>query len=297
MPRRLTPREFIEKAQKTHGDKFDYSFTEYINGTSKVNILCDIHGIFMQNPMDHLSGSGCPECAPNKKLNKGEFIKRARKIHGDKFDYSLVNYKTTSAKVEIICHTHGSFLQVASSHMNGFGCSKCSGKSKMTRDTFLKLSNSQHNNKYNYFKTEFTHRSSGKVIITCNKHGDFLQTPDAHINGQGCMKCSREKSNFNRLKLYQNNQELGSQPGIYYELKFRHKELNFEFLKVGITSQGIIKRYRGYTDYEYEILKEIHTTNLESAILENEYLKTYKDNKFKFPKNIHFRGRTECFNI
>jgi hypothetical protein len=62
MGKRLTTEEFIEKARKVHGDKYDYSKAEYVNSVIKVCIICPIHGEFWQNPNSHMNGVGCKEC-------------------------------------------------------------------------------------------------------------------------------------------------------------------------------------------------------------------------------------------
>ena len=92
-----TTEEFIEKAKKIHGDKYDYSKVKYINNHIKVEIKCKEHGIFFQRPNGHLRGSECIKCGLNKisnikRSNREEFIEKAIKVHGNKYDYSKVNY-------------------------------------------------------------------------------------------------------------------------------------------------------------------------------------------------------------
>lgn len=120
----LTTNEFITRSNKIHNNKYDYSLTTYELSHKKVKIICPIHGIFKQTPSEHLSDRGCPSCA-NKHLKTTDFIIRAKKKHGNKYDYSLVEYTGTQKKVKIICPTHGIFEQVAKNHTDGFGCSIC----------------------------------------------------------------------------------------------------------------------------------------------------------------------------
>ena len=82
----------------------------------QLSIICPKHGIFWQKPNSHLNGSGCPKCFGFEKLTIDEFIKRSRKVHGEKYDYSLVNYVNAHTKVNIICPVHGVFQQIPSSH-------------------------------------------------------------------------------------------------------------------------------------------------------------------------------------
>ena len=99
MPRTITTEDFIKKAKAVHGDKYDYSLVEYKNSRIKVKIICPIHGIFEQAPGNHLLGAGCPDCSGRKRSTTEEFIQRARAIHGDKYDYSLVDYKNNKTKI------------------------------------------------------------------------------------------------------------------------------------------------------------------------------------------------------
>ena len=125
MPKKLTCEEFILKSIAVHGDKYDYSKVEYINNRTKVCIICPIHGEFWQTPINHINNkNGCPKCG-NNMISVEEFIKRARKIHGDKYDYSKVNYINSNTPVCIICPKHGEFWQSPATHLDYSGCPKC----------------------------------------------------------------------------------------------------------------------------------------------------------------------------
>ena len=117
--------EFIKKANTLHKNKYDYSLVEYKNCDTKVKIICPVHGVFEQTPYKHLKGQGCPICAKNKKFDTNQFIKRVRKIYGDRYDYSLVDYKNANTKVKIICPIHGIFERTPRSHWEGKGCPIC----------------------------------------------------------------------------------------------------------------------------------------------------------------------------
>jgi hypothetical protein len=135
----LKKEDFIDKSIKLHGDKYDYSNVNYINSRTKIDILCPKHVIFAQKPNSHLNGSGCPNCVGVKKKVLQEFINDAIKIHGDKYDYSNVNYINNSTKVAINCKKHGEFLQTPHIHLNGSGCSICYGTSNKTLTKGYKL--------------------------------------------------------------------------------------------------------------------------------------------------------------
>ena len=116
---------FIECANRIHNNKYDYSKVKYVNNRTKVCIICHEHGEFLQTPHNHLSGQGCNECGGSKKLTNETFEKKAKDIHGKKYDYSKANYVNQKTKVCIICPEHGEFWQNANSHLNGRGCPKC----------------------------------------------------------------------------------------------------------------------------------------------------------------------------
>lgn len=135
--KRLTIEEFIEKAKKCHKDEYDYSKVEYVNAQTKVCIIChekDIfgneHGEFWVKPGNFLQGSRCPKCNCNHWTTES-FISAAKLIHGDKYDYSKVEYVNSQTKVCIICHEKdkkgneiGEFWQLPIEHLKGHGCSR-----------------------------------------------------------------------------------------------------------------------------------------------------------------------------
>lgn len=124
MGRKLTNNEFIERSNIVHNNKYDYSLVNYKTNKTKVNIICYKHGIFKQSPSEHLKGRGCPICT-NRLLTNLEIIERSKKIHGDKYDYSLVNYINSHTKIKLICPIHGVFEQNTASHLHGCGCPIC----------------------------------------------------------------------------------------------------------------------------------------------------------------------------
>ena len=130
MPKRLTTEEFIEKTRQVHGDKYDYSKVEYKTSGEKVCIICKEHGEFWQIPENHLHkhhAQGCPKCSHgHDKYTIEEFIEKARQVHGDKYDYSKVEYSGKDIKVCITCPIHGDFWQLPSVHVyNKSGCPRC----------------------------------------------------------------------------------------------------------------------------------------------------------------------------
>jgi len=189
--------EFIMKANVVHKNKYNYSKAIYVGSKYKITITCDTHGEFEQVASHHLRGGCCPKCAYNSLSTTKEFINRANKIHNDEFDYSKTIYTGSKYKVIITCQEHGDFLQTPNNHLAGNKCRKCSVlKSTLNTKLFTSRANKVHNDFYNYSKAEYF-GCAKKVIITCLKHGDFLQTPNSHLSGNGCRACSKIKSRSN----------------------------------------------------------------------------------------------------
>ena len=122
---RLSKEGFIKKANEVHGDKYNYSKVRYENNETKVCIKCTDHGEFWQNPNGHLNGRGCLKCVDKYVPTTEEWIEKARKVHGNNYNYSKVHYVNCMSKVCIICSKHGKFWQTPSNHLHGKGCPKC----------------------------------------------------------------------------------------------------------------------------------------------------------------------------
>ena len=194
---------FIEKAKKKHGDKWDYSKTEYVNARTKVTIICPTHDEFQQTPNNHFKGHGCPDCANRKRREAlasttQNFIEKAKKIHGDKWLYSKTEYVNSYTKVTIICPIHREFHQTPNKHLKGQGCPDCVNKTEGVVLDFLL------NNKSNFeIKTQYkpdwsknpdTGRhlpydfyielSNGKkIIIECDGRQHYEENSHFHRNG------------------------------------------------------------------------------------------------------------------
>lgn len=122
-----------------------------------------------------------------RKLTTEEFIQRSKDIHGELYDYSLVEYVNAKTKVKIICKEHGIFMGLPLNHSRGVGCPRCCGCNKTTNDIILEFKNT-HGELYDYSKTVYVNTTT-KVVIICREHGEFKQRPSDHSAGQGCPRC------------------------------------------------------------------------------------------------------------
>lgn len=188
MTKKLTTEEFIEKAIKVHGNKYNYDKVIYINCKEKIIITCTGHSDFEQTPSEHLQGYGCKKCAGNYKPTIKEFIEKANIIHNNKYNYDKAIYLNISTKIIIICLIHKEFKQTPGSHLQGNGCPRCQKNYILNTEKFIERAKNIHNNKYTYNKVNYINDAT-KIIITCPNHDDFEQTPNSHLQGRGCSKC------------------------------------------------------------------------------------------------------------
>lgn len=241
--KKLTTKEFIKRSRLKHDNFYNYSKSIYINKRTKVEIICPIHGSFFQLPESHYNrGDGCPICAiKNKTKTTEQFIKEAKKIYGDKYNYSKINYINTDTKVEIICPIHDSFFKRPDSFLSGCGCPECSDKTKTTEE-FINEARKIHNNFYDYSLTNYKNAKT-KVKIICPIHGVFEQTPNNHLNNQGCPKCNSSKGEIAIREILKEN-------NILFEEQKRFKKLikfPFDFY---LPKKNLLIEYNGIQHYK-----------------------------------------------
>ena len=220
--------EWVEKANAVHGNKYRYVKSSYKGTQFNVDITCEQHGPFIQVACQHMLGYGCKKCASEKvgatlRSNTYDFIKKAKELHGDKYDYSSTAYVTAREEVEVICLPHGTFKVVASEHVNSskkLGCPTCSKLSIKPRASIFKPTKKEmrskrpcleeeewirrarltHGDRYDYSYVSYT-KSRKKVTVNCSEHGPFKQEAASHIQGSGCPVCCRSVSSAEGLWL------------------------------------------------------------------------------------------------
>lgn len=199
----LMQRNFINKSIKLFGDRFDYSKTIYDGKNKPVTITCKKHGDITLLAIAHLSLKyGCGECGEIGYLEsrKKSVFDKCKKIHGDRYSYELVDFKTVNDKVDIICKLHGVFRQNLYSHSKGYNCPSCVVESGcISFDEFIRRSKEVHGNKYTYHQENYT-KLNDITKITCPIHGDFFQRAYSHIEGYSCGKCNLRKTKEQFIK-------------------------------------------------------------------------------------------------
>ena len=298
MGKKLTTEEFIEKARDVHGDRYDYSLTEYKNKTEKIKIICKEHGTFEQSAYSHIKGFNCKKCSTEvgrlkTVISLEQFISKAKEVHGDLYSYKNSDYINGSTNIEILCGIHGSFLQTPNNHTRGKGCKLCGHyKAKVlrakTNEDFKEEASKIHNNFYSYDKVNYINWNED-IIITCPTHGDFKQRAGTHLKKSGCTLCVRELD-FRKRSHYIT---LAEKAQIYLVRLSNEEE---EFYKIGKTINSTSQRMSGKRmPYEVDIVHEYKDEIVKIYDLEIELHKLYK--AYKYIPNIRFKGYTECYTL
>jgi hypothetical protein len=178
---------FLERAVALHNNKYIYDIEQYKNTHTKIKISCPIHGDFLQTPSRHLNSKGCNKCRISESSSLEVFLSKAKKVHGDKYDYSKVRYISNDVPVTIICRKHGEFETRPRSHTSSKSeCPKCRKKNELTPIERAKI---KFQNKFEY---------NGESII-CPKHGNTGYTIHAHLKTEhGCRLCYEESRRVSR---------------------------------------------------------------------------------------------------
>jgi very-short-patch-repair endonuclease len=136
-----------------------------------------------------------------KKLTKSEVLNKFYCVHSDDYDYSLMDYKGTKVKINIICPIHGLFSQTPANHFIGRGCPKCSGNDKKTTNDFKDKLIKIYGNTLDYSLLNYVNIRT-KVKLICKEHGEFEIFPKHLIydNHQGCYKCENKRVFIEKAK-------------------------------------------------------------------------------------------------
>lgn len=277
MANKLTREEFVKSVVAVHGDDIDLSSAVYINDASKVLCKCNKCGhTWMASPNNLKHGKGCPECNHrSRKYTLDEWFEMAKNVHKGKYDLSLVNdYLSRTQKMKIICHErddngneHGVFEIASNSFLNGRGCPKCAlGKiiEKQVKpfNQMVQDAKGVHGDKYEYDKSTYKNVRT-KMRIICPIHGEFWQTPHAHINKRcGCPSCNESKLETEMKTLLERekiNFKEKADNKIFPWIGLQHLDFYLPEKKLAIECQGKqhyvpIDRFGG--DYEFEKIKK-----------------------------------------
>lgn len=243
MKLRYTTEEVIEKFKEIHKDKYTYEHFVYNGSHTKSIVTCPVHGDFLVTPNKHLLGRGCPKCANNIKLTNDEFKRRIIEIFGEEYLLNKVNYQCCKSKIKLYCKKHGYFVSTAYHLLQGHGCPKCGVKKNADKkrlticdciERFIEI----HGDKYDYSKMDYINTRT-KICIICPEHGEFWQTPQKHMSGQGCPKCKRSHmENDISMLLTNNNIEFIEQKKFSW-LGLQSLDFYLPKYNIGVECQGL----------------------------------------------------------
>lgn len=191
---KLNKETAIEKLQKVHSGKYDYSNIEWVDRLTPLKIYCPKHGFFYQSYATHIAGRGCRTCSVvNRRVNKESWVKRCQEKHNMKYDYSETLFVDLVSYVKVKCLEHGYFEVRAKEHMISKTaiCNKCREEQdnrKVTSPEWIVRFQEVHGNLYDYSLTKVIGQDHPMIII-CKIHGEFKKRPINHWNGAGCKKC------------------------------------------------------------------------------------------------------------
>lgn len=220
-----------------------------------------------------------------ERLNYDEFVKRAKKVHGDKYVYSKVIYKNATTPVVITCPEHGDFKQRPVNHVNGKqGCPKCSHQSyPNTKERFIERAKEMYGEKYQYDKVVYVNNKS-KVIITCPEHGDFETRVDNFLHGHQCPMCALKSRSEKRALSQEEFIERANK--LYPDKNFDYSSVvykNFE------TKVSIICKKHGKFDITPDNFLHGHNCpHCATSILENSVKNILIENEIEFVQQKTF---------
>ena len=280
-----TTDEFIELAKRRFKEELTFEKTEYKGSNIKVCVTCKRHGDFYITPHMLLHGQGCPKCGWDR-IGKAHsdtqetfMIKVKDKGLLKKYDFSDAIYRKSNKKIRLCCkekdkfgREHGVFYITPNDLLIGHGCPKCANVYRRTQDELNYEYKKIHGDKYDYSKVVFK-RVDEKVCIVCPVHGEFWQTPSAHLRGQGCPQCKMSHLENKICQLLKdNNISYKYESNIDGILKRKTVDFYLPELNIAIECQGGQHFYGGFNRNDKVKANQIHNTVLRRDIQKKETL-------------------------
>jgi len=283
---RITLQDFINRSNIKYNNKYDYSLVDSDITTRKwIKVICPTHGEFETLAGSHIKGeSSCPKCIKDK--YKNDFLKISKKVHNNKYDYSLVDYKNNDTKVRIACPIHGEFIQMPNHHSQGAGCPKCMyDDKKLNTEIFINRSKKSHNNKYDYSLVDYK-GAYDKVKIICPIHGEFYQKPCDHIDGYRCcpkcggtLKSNTEDFIVKAKKIHRN----------IYDYSLVNYDLCTKYIQIICKKHGVFDQlpYQHLSGNGCPICNQSKGENIIMNFLSDNNIKYIPQKKFDGCKNVN----------
>ena len=292
--------KFKQEMFDLYGDQYDFNNSKYVNTKTELTAICKTHGEFSKAPFSLLNGSACDECCKKqtKYNNKEMFIEEAKKVYGDKDDYTNTEIISASEKMEVVCTKHNhTFTKGIQTYLGGWGCPICSAENyrklrAIPSEEYYRRVNEKHENKYTY-AGDFT-TLSGVVTFFCEEHGEQRLNANSHLIGAGCKKCEKTPIKTNKRTKEGYCKLANGRPTKLYFLECSKD--GERFYKIGKTFKEISERYtKSKMYYDYEI-KHIYTSSAEEIWdLEESFHLKYKE--FRHHPKKWFAGYSESYRM
>ncbi len=281
-----------------HDSKYTYPNFNYVDNTTKFEVVCYEHGSFYVNHSSHTAKRkpvGCPVCSGAKiKLTFESWKDKAIQKHNGYYSYVNFEYKNRNSIATIVCPIHGNFTQKCGVHLIGRGCPTCryekvAIKNGKTKDQFVQQANQIHKNKYDYTNFVYVNNKTASVVKCKACTFEWKVRPDNHLGDEtGCPKCAKTGI-YGKAK----NKDISYSDMdcvLYFIRIYDDKE---SFLKVGLTAESIKRRF-SKLPYKFEIIKYFNLKLDKARVIESDCFKQFSD--FKYKPLISFSGKTECFS-
>ena len=300
--KKLTTKEFIKRASVKHNKVYDYSLVEYKKNSTKIIIICLKHGEFKQTPATHLRGYGCSKCRYDKLhnlhvLTKEEYLKKIIEKHGEKFDYSLVNYQGMHKPVQLVCKEHGLLEKKAQAFLTQkTGCKQCgvkalikNKKEKFTTEVFIKKSQLTWGSLYDYSLVSYQGEKK-PITLICPIHGKFEVTPNTHLYSQrGCSSCTNVSKGEIVIETFLKEKKINYKKQKTFKECKDKKQLRFDFYlpdyNICIEFDGIF-HYKPYKNNQSSLKKSIKRDKIKNKFCKDNNIKLLRIPYWEFKEII-----------
>lgn len=291
--------KFKQEVKELYGDRYNCDLVDYKNNKTPVILICNEHGEFKKRPDAILQGVACKKCSNRTKSNDKEiFIQEAKKIYGEKDDYTDTEIISSKHKIEIRCIKHDLiFIKDIETYLGGWGCPQCSADNysrirSIPKDEYYRRANEKHDNKYTYLDDYIS--SNEDMTFLCPEHGKIKRNAYNHLKGYGCPYCEKSPHKTSRMTKEGYCRIANSRPTFLYLIECNSEDE--KFYKIGKTFQEINKRFtKSKIPYNVELIYKYECTAENIWDLEIEMHEKYK--KYSYKPKKYFRGYTECYNL
>lgn len=233
----------------------------YVAAKEKLIIECKNGHKFHMSWHDFRNGSRCRMCYEiNRRMSTEEFICASKELYGEKLDYDKVNYVACNKYVTLICKVHGEYKQMPQNHFKSMGCKQCYSETLCkSNEQFIEEARIKHNNKFDYSLCKYI-KNNIKVTIICPKHGEFKQTPQDHLKGNGCHRCNQSRGEIKIM-------EVLDQKKIVYNTQYRFKEcknINYLPFDFYLPEHNLCIEFQGIDHFEMIERSKSYEKNLKN---------------------------------